>query len=220
MLFHERLKQLRIDTMLSQKEFAEKWGIDTSKYNKWENGKNSPDFDNLCFLAKNLNVTTDYLLGLSDFKNSQSKAEFSVEIEELAEKLKKIKAQDDAWYQVTVSILSMYLSMFNCKNVTKEYKAKFISQINKIIESYAFQFAELDQLLDASVSKEQKISAIEGIDGSSEIAKNYVEILMAVEKNKDFLNNWSYASIGKDYYEEMRRKDAEYEKYSDALDFD
>jgi transcriptional regulator with XRE-family HTH domain len=72
MEFHERLKELRLETGFSQKEFADEFGIENSKYNKWENGKNKPDFDTVCMLAKHFDVPTDYLMGIADIRNSKN----------------------------------------------------------------------------------------------------------------------------------------------------
>jgi len=45
---------------------------DASKYNKWENGANRPDYETVCQLAKYFDVTTDYLLGASDCKKADN----------------------------------------------------------------------------------------------------------------------------------------------------
>ena len=66
MAIHERLREIREQTGLTQKGFAQSMGMEQSKYNKWENGKNAPDYEALCQLADKLEVTTDYLLGRTD----------------------------------------------------------------------------------------------------------------------------------------------------------
>ncbi len=66
-MLYERLKELRKAKGLSQKDCALELGMpDASKYNKWENGANRPDYEMVCQLAKYFNVTTDYLLGVID----------------------------------------------------------------------------------------------------------------------------------------------------------
>ena len=66
MNFNERLAELRKNKGLSRKECATELEVDPSKYNKWENGKNCPDYETIKVLAKYFNTTTDYLLGASD----------------------------------------------------------------------------------------------------------------------------------------------------------
>ncbi|MBU4540225.1 MAG: helix-turn-helix domain-containing protein [Firmicutes bacterium] len=68
MIFDERLTELRKETPLNQKDFADKMGLEPSKYNKWENGKTVPDFETVIMLANFFNVTVDYLVGNSDVR--------------------------------------------------------------------------------------------------------------------------------------------------------
>ncbi len=65
-MFSARLSQLRKEKGIRQKQCAEILGVESSKYNKWENGKNRPDYDMVCKLANLFDTTTDYLLGNSD----------------------------------------------------------------------------------------------------------------------------------------------------------
>lgn len=71
--FGKRLIELREGKNLSQKQCSSELGMeDASKYNKWENGKNAPDYDTVCELARFFGVTTDYLLGNSDAKKAEN----------------------------------------------------------------------------------------------------------------------------------------------------
>lgn len=65
-MFSARLSKLRKEKGISQKQCALDLDVDSSKYNKWENGKNRPDYDMVCKLANFFDTTTDYLLGNSD----------------------------------------------------------------------------------------------------------------------------------------------------------
>ena len=64
--FPERLKALRLEVNLTQKEAAEKIGISQQAYADWEKGKKNPTQERLSILADLFNVSTDYLLGHSD----------------------------------------------------------------------------------------------------------------------------------------------------------
>ena len=72
MKLNERLLELRKASGKSQKECADELGVSNSKYNKWENGVNSPDYETLCELARFYNTTTDYLLGMTDVKTTDT----------------------------------------------------------------------------------------------------------------------------------------------------
>ncbi len=63
-----RLKDLREDSDLKQKEIAEFLHVKQNTYSQYENGQRQLPIDVLIKLAKYYNVTTDYLLGLSDKK--------------------------------------------------------------------------------------------------------------------------------------------------------
>jgi transcriptional regulator with XRE-family HTH domain len=62
-MFSQRLKKLRNERRLYQKDLAEFLGITTSAYGFYEQGKRQPDQDTLNKLADYFDVSTDYLLG-------------------------------------------------------------------------------------------------------------------------------------------------------------
>ena len=63
-----RLKDLREDSDLKQKEIAEYLHIKQNTYSQYENGQRQLPIDVLIKLAKYYNVSTDYILGLSKDK--------------------------------------------------------------------------------------------------------------------------------------------------------
>ena len=69
-LFQKRLKELRIERGLNQKELAEKATITRETLCRLENGKQVPDKGTIPLLAKPLRVTEAYLKGESDDKSS------------------------------------------------------------------------------------------------------------------------------------------------------
>ncbi|MGT2896024.1 helix-turn-helix domain-containing protein [Streptococcus entericus] len=69
-MFTERLKTLRKEAGLTQKDMAEKFSTSQPSYQQWESGKRTPNSDSLDKLANFFNVSTDYLLGNTDYKNS------------------------------------------------------------------------------------------------------------------------------------------------------
>ena len=64
--FSRRLKELRLENKLKQSELANVLSVDQRSISNWEKGVRQPDFETLEKIAKFFNVTTDYLLGLSD----------------------------------------------------------------------------------------------------------------------------------------------------------
>lgn len=60
----EKIKELRIERGLSQKQLADKIGVATNTVSQYESGKSKTSIDILANLAIELDTTTDFLLGL------------------------------------------------------------------------------------------------------------------------------------------------------------
>lgn len=65
----DRLKQLRSENNLLQKDIAKKLNITPSAYGFYEQGKRIPDSNVLNTLAQIFNVSLDYLMGVSDIRS-------------------------------------------------------------------------------------------------------------------------------------------------------
>lgn len=74
-MYIKRLKDLREDHDLSQKEIAKVLNITQQQYSLYENGNRSLPIDFLYQLAKFYQTTTDYILGLSDKNDCVKKEE-------------------------------------------------------------------------------------------------------------------------------------------------
>lgn len=61
-----KIKELRIETELTQGELAKVLGITQDSISLWEKGKRIPDTPYIAKLAEYFDVSADYLLGLSD----------------------------------------------------------------------------------------------------------------------------------------------------------
>lgn len=62
----DRLKKLRQQKKLTQTEFANKIGISRGTYAHYEINKRQPDYETLIKIASFFNVSTDFLLGVTD----------------------------------------------------------------------------------------------------------------------------------------------------------
>ncbi len=65
----KRLKELRTTNNLNQSKVAMDTNISQSNISGYENGKRHPDSQSLIRLSKYYNVSSDYLLELTDVKN-------------------------------------------------------------------------------------------------------------------------------------------------------
>ena len=61
-----KLKELREENIVSQKEIAEFLNIKQNTYSQYETGKRQLPIDLLIKIAKFYKVSTDYILGLED----------------------------------------------------------------------------------------------------------------------------------------------------------
>ena len=68
MALYRRIKDLREDNDLTQKEVADYLGMKQPQYYRYENGQRDIPTDILIKLSKYYNVSVDYILGLTDKK--------------------------------------------------------------------------------------------------------------------------------------------------------
>ncbi len=66
--FCENLKQARIKKCLTQKQLADKLGINKQAICNYEKGRRYPEFDLLCSIADILETSVDYLLGRAKYE--------------------------------------------------------------------------------------------------------------------------------------------------------
>ena len=64
--FSKRLKELRLENKLTQSDLAKVMSVTTSTVTRWELDMQQPDYLTLAKLSVYFNVTSDYLLGLTD----------------------------------------------------------------------------------------------------------------------------------------------------------
>ena len=83
--FGERVRRRRMALGLSQTDFAKQAGIPVPRLSSIEHGHQSIYIERLIELAKALNVSADYLLGLSDDPHPRRRRRKSVSSEQLQE---------------------------------------------------------------------------------------------------------------------------------------
>lgn len=68
-----KIKQIRIDNNLTQREFADIFGVTYQAVSKWENGKNLPDISIMKLICDKYNYNLDELLGNKNNKPKSKK---------------------------------------------------------------------------------------------------------------------------------------------------
>lgn len=70
MYIGNRLKQLRIEYGILQKDLAEQLQLSQQTISLYESSKRQPDYDTLRTIAEFFNVSTDYILGVTSIKET------------------------------------------------------------------------------------------------------------------------------------------------------
>ena len=65
--FDKRLSQLLKENNMTQKELAQKIGVSQAIVTYWVKGQRQPTAENIFEVAKALETTSDYLLGLAEY---------------------------------------------------------------------------------------------------------------------------------------------------------
>ncbi|WP_191673139.1 helix-turn-helix domain-containing protein [Lactococcus petauri] len=65
-MLKDRLKTLRLNKNLTQKDIANRLGTNYQTYQQWERGVRTPKIDSLNKLAEIFEVSTDYLTGRTE----------------------------------------------------------------------------------------------------------------------------------------------------------
>lgn len=142
------LKELRIENQLTQEELANKLnGLYDIKLNKgmiskWESNKSEPRFEYVKYISKLYNVSLDYLLGLSKYKNKE---------EELAEHRNKMlqfnNQPNENFYENTL------LNSFNKLN--DEGKNEAIKRVEELTELSKYQKEEHSKIIELPKKEKQ-----------------------------------------------------------------
>lgn len=82
----ERMTELRKKHNFTQEDIAKYLDCNRATVANYENGKRQPDYNTLIKLAKRYNVTTDYLLGLTDITTTDKDLKFICDYTGLNEK--------------------------------------------------------------------------------------------------------------------------------------
>jgi len=65
--FNERLKELRLEKNMTQKQLADIFNVGRVSITDWETRGNEPSYQTLADLAKFFDVTVGQLLGVEDY---------------------------------------------------------------------------------------------------------------------------------------------------------
>lgn len=90
----EKLKSLRIEKKLTQKQVADRIGLAISAISSYESGARYPSYDTLIKLARIFHVSTDYLLGIVDKRSIDVSGLNDNEIELISQLVDTIRTKE------------------------------------------------------------------------------------------------------------------------------
>ena len=125
-----RLKMIRGEANMKQKEFAEQLGIATTTYSGYESGKHEPNIDFLIKIADMYNLSLDYVVGRSVNKGGIADDEVNQFLNDnLVEPLKqkgktKVEIMEDIYQKFTNQMSFAQQQMLEMRKMIDEEKAK------------------------------------------------------------------------------------------------
>lgn len=128
-IFHERLKILKETSGKTQAEIAAALEITPQTLSYYFNNR-EPSYDILIKLAQYFSVSTDYLLGVSEFKNN--------------EEVKKINSENVSLVKFSIDLNPNYkksifelINFIDSDNLSSDQKNKILDNLSTIINLYA-----------------------------------------------------------------------------------
>lgn len=90
----EKLKSLRLEKNLTQKQIADRIGLAISAVSSYESGTRYPTYETLIKFARIFHVSTDYLLGITDKRNIDVSGLNDNEIELISQLVDTIRSKE------------------------------------------------------------------------------------------------------------------------------
>lgn len=192
-LLSELLQKVKTKNGIVQDDVAKAIGVSRQALGKWANGETVPDILDLKKLAKYFNVSSDYLIGLSDNKTTKAELRMVCDYTGLSkENIEVIKFLKEAGYKhIIESVINdkFFIELISgcggievfCKNLQEilnsdEYK-KFQSE-NKLLEN------ELSRKMDTDNDAEIMIKMAENMYKSGYLKCNGLEERIDLERYK------------------------------------
>lgn len=133
MNFSDRIKQLREEKDMTSSELAALFKKSESAIRAWETNRTKPDADTLIKLAEYFECTTDYLLGISEFKNKSEITSINSELDDFSKKINEIPENFKSKYlQAVTHLLSIVPKSTNQTTLTSLNFAELMQLIETI----------------------------------------------------------------------------------------
>lgn len=96
MAYYKRIRELREDKDLTQKQVAEKLYMHTTQYRRYESGERTPPLDMAVALSKLYGVSVDYISNLTEYNNLITEDGLSAEEKQLLTYYRRLSSNNKA----------------------------------------------------------------------------------------------------------------------------
>ena len=120
MLFHKKLKSLRLEREWSQAELAERLGIDRIRVSTYENGKVVPETKLMVKMAEVFDVSLDYLV-FGNEEGSSPKIDFKDR--DLMRQFQKLDNMDNDARKIVKELIELVIFKDEMKNFVNKKTA-------------------------------------------------------------------------------------------------
>lgn len=145
MSFGDKLFQLRTERGIYQKELAEYLAVSIGTISNYENCVHSPDLETLCRFAEYFQVSTDFLLELTD--NAETMENLNVQLSESHTVGNALNAIQELSMPGRQKIIK-YLTMINIYEEMPK-KERIIGKQKQIIDQQALEISRLKERLES-----------------------------------------------------------------------
>ncbi|MGX6971296.1 helix-turn-helix domain-containing protein [Vagococcus bubulae] len=185
----DRIKSIRLEKGYTMEDFGKFFQTSKGTVNNWEKNRNKPNRENLKKIAEIGNVSVDYLIGLSDFKNEY-------EMNLYKEQFKQLSQYQSQQVNAIVSNIK-YLLVELEKNQDEDTKQNVLDSLTNTISYLALYSSEDSKKIDNLITTLTYLfDGLRGIyslryknDNEKNSYKNYLELREQLIKNIDDFYN-------------------------------
>lgn len=201
----KRLNEVLAQKNIMQKELAKHIGVTDNTVSYYLSGERCPDIEKLIEIAKFLNVSTDYLLGASNVKTTDTELKSICEYTGLSEAAVNRLHWDKRFYSRNNELISLLIApdsdikMINdllyITGALRRYGDEYFELIDKMSSLY-------DTIKDLPIEEfEKEISTVSQEEKSNN--HNYIDILLMF---KDLIDDYINANIKTSANVDVKRK--------------
>ena len=184
----KRINDVLAKKGIMQKELAEHLGVTANTVSYYLSGERCPDIDKLIEISRFLNVSTDYLIGLSDVKSTNIEVKSICDYTGLSEmavaKLHFFKESNQLHSEIISAFIAPDFKANIVCRMLELYEKEYLKNIEEMDEAYnnfdEMQINEIELLEDfkeymANKARSAKVSYYEAVDAFKNTIDEYVD---------------------------------------------